>query len=353
VNRRQALRYGAVAVVLAVGLNWLLSPYPTRADTVQGTGTNGACVTEWTLWGGDVTGIASLTIGYRAKLTGDPTVLWGGWHYGSTAVTGHYWHTSGVGSGTWFGVGSGWNADAWYYGAELQLVPGSVGTASYKVRVPGYASGSCVTLDSVRVTRSFVVSTGPGPTPPSGGGGASVNPSPTAAPTQPGSAPTPNASPGASDWCVIDATGAEVCYPPPPTGFCYTDLFLAFGTGTAYQPCDVPPTWVPPTPTPPPDVDWHCTWSSGSPCTDYDTSDSPFVFSFTKQGGNTIELDVYWTVSGSTTFGWGWAAIYYTIDNSTGPGSTTWIYSSRSWGTSTDAICWDGGKAKAGRSARK
>jgi len=235
------VRYGAWALVAVFGTAFLLSPVPVQADTVSGEGTNG-CVTEATLYTGSAVGVWSLSISFHVVMTGSPTVMYGSWWAGSSGFSGYWWTNSGAASEYYVVGTTGTNT-------TVNVNNGSSGTVSYRVRVPGYGSGSCVTIDQVRVVRTF--RSIDGATPPPGGVGFSAPPSATPPPTQPAGAPSPTAS-SATTWCVINAAGSNVCYPAPPSGWCYTDTFLAFGSGTAYEPCGAVPSWAPPTPSPTP-----------------------------------------------------------------------------------------------------
>jgi len=235
------VRYGAWALVAVFGTAFLLSPVPVQADTVSGESTDG-CVTEATLYTGSAVGVWSLSISFHVVMTGSPTVMYGSWWAGSSGFSGYWWTNSGAASEYYVVGTTGTNT-------TVNVKNGSSGTVSYRVRVPGYGSGSCVTIDQVRVVRTF--RSIDGATPPPGGVGFSAPPSATPPPTQPAGAPSPTAS-SATTWCVINAAGSNVCYEAPPSGWCYTDTFLAFGSGTAYEPCGAVPSWAPPTPTPTP-----------------------------------------------------------------------------------------------------
>ena len=249
------LRRLALGLALGLAGSWAIGPAvsPASADTVQGTGTNGQCVTEWTLWAGAVAGWDSFQISYHAVtqgVGGGVTVMHGAWYDSQGTTDGGYWWSSGPG-----GVAEWWLPPASdRQGTFVRFVGGSAGTATYHVSVPGYALGSCVVIDSVRVIRTLA-SQGGTVTPPPGGGGIAT-PTATTTPTPPAGTPTPLPTSTAGEVCFVNVNGTNVCLPPPPTGWCYAPEYLAkfnfttpIGTQGAYIPCATPG----PAATPPPD----------------------------------------------------------------------------------------------------
>lgn len=222
-----------VFIVALIALGWfafLRSPLVTNADTLSGTSSPG-CVSQAVIFASSTTNVASYSIAFRGVIAGS---------IGSTVVVAHWWElpngstgpvhyftglpSPGLPTTGTFVLPGQYNVDQ--YGFRMTLTAGMTGTARHVVVVQSYNGAGCVTIDSVRVERVLAVGSA---TPPPGGGGIAAptstpvgwTPPPTAAPV---GTPIAGATNGPGVWCdpaTLYSVAGAVCYPLPPTGYCY------------------------------------------------------------------------------------------------------------------------------------
>ncbi len=216
--RRIVVLLGIVGILF---VGFLRSPLVTNADTLQGTGTNGACITvsnSLTLFSGSVVGVGQYGISFKLEMWGYPTVAQATWAMtNGTAAPARYWQTV---QASPYANGAGFSG---YVNQGVAFSPGSSGTASYAIHLLGYVTGvSCFKVSDVRIERYW---SAPGATSIPGGGGLAPTPTPAVTPTVPPAAtPIPGATQGAGTVCYFNAsTFAQDCMPSPPSGWCYVE----------------------------------------------------------------------------------------------------------------------------------
>lgn len=238
--RARLLLLVAAPVLLSVALS-----SPVSADTRQGVSSSG-CVVRHTLWSGSAVGVRTAKVAFKAVLNADPTVLYGQWVLSAGGTSSGYWWSSRSGYSStviWAGPNGSYTPTA-------NVGPGTGGTLSYVVTVPGYAPTSCATISDVRIDLTFYTA---GETAPPGGGGMVPTPTPAGPTPTPPTMPTPvpgAPTPGPGVWCdpaTLYSVSGQTCYPAPPAGFCYWST----ADGPTLVPCESPP----PSPTPGPTAD--------------------------------------------------------------------------------------------------
>lgn len=249
-SRRSFLLVALMAVALWTTFN---APSIVSADTIGGNSTGG-CVQQAVIFSGVTTNVASHSIAFRARVAGS---------IGATVVVSHWWSLPDGSTGPLhYFQGQSFNGNPvdqihWLpgqynvdqYGFRVRYNPGTTGLARHVVVVTAYNGTGCVTIDEIKVERTWHPG---GATPPPGGGGY-VAPTPT--PVPPTIPPTPTQIPGGvpdgSNVCFQEhALSIPKCYPPPPTGWCYEPQTNA---DPILRECETRPT-----PTPPPDP-YSCT----------------------------------------------------------------------------------------------